>query len=216
MKMSNSHSRRQQILLLAFFVLMLAQVITPLAQAQNTGGQPAFNKAVQGQTASQPEVSRGFRNNVTSAPNTIMLMKTWDEETTRYFQNAASQVPAEKRTERVHRRNLFNEKYERTGWGNVTDAKEPCVPDEHIKNLPTGQMQVLITARALPGTPICMRAARRKPAQGFLGRQSIRLLNRPGHAQTAPICVSRTQRFRGVTRASQDGGVGRPSNEVAG
>jgi hypothetical protein len=51
MKMSKSHSRRQQILLLAFFALMLAQVIAPLAQAQNTGGQPAFNKAVQGQTA---------------------------------------------------------------------------------------------------------------------------------------------------------------------
>ncbi|HJX85249.1 MAG TPA: hypothetical protein VJ723_12980, partial [Candidatus Angelobacter sp.] len=55
MKMSNSHSRRQQILLLAFFAMMLAQVIAPLAQAQNTGGQPAFNKAVQGQTAAQPE-----------------------------------------------------------------------------------------------------------------------------------------------------------------
>ena len=55
MKMSRFHSRRQQILLLAFFALMLAQVVAPLAQAQNTGGQPAFNKAVQGQTAAQPE-----------------------------------------------------------------------------------------------------------------------------------------------------------------
>ena len=55
MKMSDHHSRRHQILLFVLFVLMLAQVIAPLAQAQNTGGQPAFNKAVQGQTAAQPE-----------------------------------------------------------------------------------------------------------------------------------------------------------------
>jgi hypothetical protein len=90
-------------------------------------------------------VSRGFRNNVTSAPNTIMLMKMIDEETAKYFQNAASQIPAERRTERIRRRSLFSDTYERTGWGNVTEVKEARVPDEQIKNLPTGQMQLLMT-----------------------------------------------------------------------
>lgn len=97
-------------------------------------------------------VGRGFRHNVTSAPNTIMLMKTWDKPTTEYFLEAASQVPGERLTERVHRRSLFSDKYDRAGVGNSTPIKEPRVPDEHIKNLPTGQIHVLMTDNHL-GAP---------------------------------------------------------------
>jgi len=97
-------------------------------------------------------VGRGFRHNVTSAPNTIMLMKTWDKPTTEYFLEAASQVPGERLTERVHQRSLFSDKYDRAGVGNTTPIKEPRVPDEHIKNLPTGQIHVLMTDNRL-GAP---------------------------------------------------------------
>ena len=55
MTFSNFQARRRQILL----VYLLAATLIPLAamvcQAQNLGGQPALNKAVQGQTAAQPE-----------------------------------------------------------------------------------------------------------------------------------------------------------------
>ncbi|MGC2744343.1 MAG: type IV secretory system conjugative DNA transfer family protein [Candidatus Angelobacter sp.] len=108
-------------------------------------------------------VGRGFRNNVTSAPNTLMLMKMIDEETAKYFQNAASQVPVERRTERVHRRSLFSETYEKTGWANVTDMKEPRVPDEHIKNLPIGQMQLLMTDSRMGAPRYSHLHARRAP-----------------------------------------------------
>jgi hypothetical protein len=108
-------------------------------------------------------VSRDFRYNVTSAPNTIMLMKTWDEETTRYFQQAASQVPAERLTERVHRRGLFSDKFDRDGVGNSTPVKEPRVPDEHIKNLPIGQMHVLMTDTRLGAPRYYHLHARRAP-----------------------------------------------------
>jgi hypothetical protein len=108
-------------------------------------------------------VSRDFRYNVTSAPNTIMLMKTWDEETARYFQDAASQVPAERLTERVRRRGLFSDKYDREGVGNSTPVKEPRVPDEHIKNLPIGQMHVLMTDTRLGAPRYCHLHARRTP-----------------------------------------------------
>jgi hypothetical protein len=108
-------------------------------------------------------VSRGFRNNVTSAPNTIMLMRTIDQDTAQYFENAASQVPAERRTERVHRRSLFSETYERTGWANVTEVKEARVPDEDIKNLPTGQMQLLMTDSRMGAPRYSHLHARRAP-----------------------------------------------------
>ncbi|MGC2744862.1 MAG: hypothetical protein WA672_16925 [Candidatus Angelobacter sp.] len=55
MKMSNPQSGRQRLLLFSLLALMLLQVVPPLVYAQNTGSQPALNKAVQGQTASQPE-----------------------------------------------------------------------------------------------------------------------------------------------------------------
>lgn len=108
-------------------------------------------------------VGRGFRHNVTSAPNTIMLMKTWDEETADYFQEASSQVPAERLTERVHRRSFFSDRYDRVGIGNSTPVKEPRVPDEHIKNLPIGQMHVLMTDSRLGAPRYFHLHARRAP-----------------------------------------------------
>src|SRR5215472_3165891 len=97
-------------------------------------------------------VGRGFRYNVTSAPNTIMLMKVFDEETARYFQQAASQVPAERLTKRVRRRGWFSDRYDPDDVGNTTPTKEPLVPDEHIKRLPIGQIHVLMTD-SRPGAP---------------------------------------------------------------
>jgi hypothetical protein len=57
MKLLNPQTNTRQILKLSFFVLLLlsVQAIIPVAHAQNLGSQPAVNKAVQGQTASQPE-----------------------------------------------------------------------------------------------------------------------------------------------------------------
>jgi hypothetical protein len=97
-------------------------------------------------------VGRGFRQNITSAPNTIMLMKTWDKPTAEYFQEAASQVPAERLTKRVRRRSLFSDKYDPDEVGNTTPIKEPRVLDERIKNLPKGQIHVLMTDSRL-GAP---------------------------------------------------------------
>jgi hypothetical protein len=57
MKLLDPQTNTRQMLTLSFFVLLLlsVQVVLPLAHAQNLGSQPAVNKAVQGQTASQPE-----------------------------------------------------------------------------------------------------------------------------------------------------------------
>jgi hypothetical protein len=55
MKFINLNTRRERVLAVFLFALLFLQVAMPLAYAQNLGGQPATNKAVQGQTAAQPE-----------------------------------------------------------------------------------------------------------------------------------------------------------------
>src|SRR6267154_3553402 len=55
MKFINLNTRRERVLAVLLFGLLFLQVAMPVAYAQNLGGQPAVNKAVQGQTAAQPE-----------------------------------------------------------------------------------------------------------------------------------------------------------------
>lgn len=51
----NIQSRRQRILATSLLLFTLVQFVPMIATAQNLGGAPATNKAVQGQTAAQPE-----------------------------------------------------------------------------------------------------------------------------------------------------------------
>jgi hypothetical protein len=55
MKVMNSATTRRRRALLIFYTLVLVELTFVAAVAQNLGGQPAVNKAVQGQTAAQPE-----------------------------------------------------------------------------------------------------------------------------------------------------------------
>src|SRR6267154_1458841 len=55
MKIISLNSRRQRRLVLSFFAVLFLQAAISVAYAQSLGGQPAVNKAVQGQTAAQPE-----------------------------------------------------------------------------------------------------------------------------------------------------------------
>jgi type IV secretory system conjugative DNA transfer VirD4/TraG family protein len=90
-------------------------------------------------------VGRGFKDDVSSAPNTTMLLHTRDEETTQYFLKASARVRQTRRTLTVQRTGIFEEKYEPIGLGSETDIKETRAQDEHIKNLPVGQMEILMT-----------------------------------------------------------------------
>lgn len=97
------------------------------------------------------KVGRGFKDDVSSAPNTTMLLHTRDEETAQYFLKASARVPQKRRTLTVQRSGIFEDKYEPIGFGSETDIKETRAQDEHIKNLPIGQMEILMTDR-LQGT----------------------------------------------------------------
>jgi hypothetical protein len=94
-------------------------------------------------------VGRGFREDVTSAPNTIMLLKTLNEETARYFLQASAETRVTRRSRSVQRLKLFGyEKYEETGRGTEREERETRALDYHIKNLPKGQMEILMTDEA--------------------------------------------------------------------
>ena len=90
-------------------------------------------------------VGRGFKDDVSSAPNTTMLLHTRDEETAQYFLKASARVRQKRRTLTVQRTGIFEDKYEPIGFGSETDIKDTRAQDEHIKNLPVGQMEILMT-----------------------------------------------------------------------
>jgi hypothetical protein len=76
-----------------------------------------------------------------------MLLHTRDEETAQYFLKASARVRQKRRTLTVQRTGIFEEKYEAIGFGSETDIKDTRAQDEHIKNLPVGQMEILMTDR---------------------------------------------------------------------
>ena len=74
-----------------------------------------------------------------------MLLHTRDEETAQYFLKASARVPQKRRSLTVQRTGVFEETYEPIGFGSEIDIKDTRAQDEHIKNLPRGQMEILMT-----------------------------------------------------------------------
>lgn len=91
-------------------------------------------------------VGRGFKEDVASAPNTTMALRTRDEETARYFLRASAEHRVRRRSLSMERWKFFGyERYEETGRAVDMEATETRALDEHIKNLPKGQMEILMT-----------------------------------------------------------------------
>ena len=91
-------------------------------------------------------VGRGFKEDVTSAPNTTIVFKTQNEETARYFLQASALQRVPRRSVSLQGWRLFGyEKYEPTGRVVETEQLETRAVDFHIKNLPKGQVEVLMT-----------------------------------------------------------------------
>lgn len=92
------------------------------------------------------QVGRGFKEDVTSAPNTTMVLRTRDEETARYFLRASAEHTVTRRSVSMHRWRLFGyERYQPTDRAVESEDRETRALDEHIKNLPKGQMEILMT-----------------------------------------------------------------------
>jgi hypothetical protein len=92
------------------------------------------------------QVDRGFKEDVSSAPNTTMILRTRDEETSRYFLRASAEHRVTRRSVSMRRWRLFGyEKYQQTDLAVEREDRETRALDEHIKNLPKAQMEILMT-----------------------------------------------------------------------
>jgi hypothetical protein len=92
------------------------------------------------------QVGRGFKEDVTSAPNTTIILRTRDEETARYFIRASAQETVSRRSYNLAQQRLFvHEWYEKTGAATEREDKEYRAKDLDVKTLPKGQMQILMT-----------------------------------------------------------------------
>lgn len=91
------------------------------------------------------QVGRGFKEEVTSAPNTAITLRTRDEETTKYFIKASAEQVVTRRSVQKERGFFGLGKYEETGRATENEDRETRSQDESIKNLPKGQMEILMS-----------------------------------------------------------------------
>jgi len=89
-------------------------------------------------------VSQAFADEVSSAPGTKMIMNGSEENTAQWFLKASSRVVRKRRSLSVRRTGIFTTKYMETGTGSESDFRETRAREDHIKNLPVGQMEILM------------------------------------------------------------------------
>jgi hypothetical protein len=89
-------------------------------------------------------VSQAFSDEVSSAPGTKMIMNVSEENTAQWFLKASAKIATKRRSLSVRRTGLFSAKYTETGTGSESDIKETRAREDHIKNLPVGQMEILM------------------------------------------------------------------------
>ena len=73
------------------------------------------------------------------------MLRTKDEETAKYFLNASARVRQMRRSMQVEKRGVFNTEFEEGTEGSQTEIKDTLAQDEHIKKMPVGQMEMLVT-----------------------------------------------------------------------
>jgi hypothetical protein len=92
------------------------------------------------------KIGKGFKEDVTSAPNTKIVLRTQDEETARYFIRASAEHAVTRRTQSLIRHQVFGwERFQKGLSATEREEREYRAQDERIKNLPLGQMQILMT-----------------------------------------------------------------------
>jgi hypothetical protein len=89
-------------------------------------------------------VSQAFSDEVSSAPGTKMIMNVSEENTAQWFLKASAKIATKRRNLSVRRTGIFSAKYIETGTGSESEMKETRAREEHVKNLPVGQMEILM------------------------------------------------------------------------
>ena len=73
-----------------------------------------------------------------------MIMNVSEEHTAQWFLKASSRITSKRRSLSVRRTGIFTTRYTETGTGSESDIKETRAREDHIKNLPVGQMELLM------------------------------------------------------------------------
>ncbi len=89
-------------------------------------------------------VNQAFADEVSSAPGTKMIMNVSEENTAQWFLKASARIATKRRSLAVRRTGVFSTKYTEIGTGSESDIKETRAREDHIKNLPVGQMEILM------------------------------------------------------------------------
>ena len=89
-------------------------------------------------------VSQAFSDEVSSAPGTKMIMNVSEENTAQWFLKASAKIATKRRSLSVRRTGVFSTKYTEVGTGSESEIKETRAREDHIKNLPVGQMELLM------------------------------------------------------------------------
>ncbi len=154
------------------------------------------------------QVDRGFKEDVSSAPNTTMILRTRDEETSRYFLRASAEHRVTRRSVSMQRWRLFGyEKYQQTDGAVEREDRETRALDEHIKNLPKAQMEILMTddARGTLHTLLHVRAPEDVRVPRFTP-QLYATLSQPREDSAGANLRFKTPELVAVTRRRRSGG----------
>lgn len=117
------------------------------------------------------KLGQAFADELISAPATKMIMHGSEENTVQWFMKASSRVTTKRRTLAVRKTGLIAPNYRETGAGSESDTRETRAREEHIKNLPVGQMEILM-ADPLAGTLHSHLHVRHQPTLRLAGFRS--------------------------------------------
>ena len=123
------------------------------------------------------KVGTAFAEEVSSAPQTKMIMNVSEESTVQWFLKASARVATKRRSLAVRKTGIFSSRYVETGTGSESEIKETRAREDQIKNLPTGQMQILMVD-SREGTKYSHLLVRRDPAwelPGLVARPYIKM-----------------------------------------
>ena len=161
-------------------------------------------------------VSQAFADEVSSAPGTKMIMNVSEENTAQWFLKASARIATKRRSLSVRRTGIFSTKYTETGTGSESDIKETRAREDHIKNLPVGQMEILMVDNregTLHSHLHVRRAPRFQPGR-FRTLRSIRRCTAILTRRLASICVSKKLKTGSSGAGEQRGcSSGRPQGE---
>jgi hypothetical protein len=71
------------------------------------------------------------------------MLRIKDEETAQNFLKASARIRQMRRSMRIRKSGLFQTSYKEEGDGSQTEIRETLAQEEHIKRMPTGQMEML-------------------------------------------------------------------------